>query len=574
MSMKEAMSSDTLKLPLDLIEPNPNQPRKVFNEEKLKGLAQSIKAVGVIQPIVVEMNGEGGRYIIHDGERRWRATKLAGLKEIPVVISAKKNGADVVSDEERLSRALVANIQREDLNLIEVAQGYQDLHDLGWSDKRIAEVAGCSRSKVANARRLLKLPDEIRQPVAEGKISERQAQALLPVYQLPDAVLIKARKGESWQETPEKLINAAIAGRSSTELRDKVSLMVRRATTDISDLAFLNHVFEGAEDIQSAACHTCPSVMLFGKKHRCADFDCLDQKKNYWIALRLAEATEASGLDTLPANIEDMWKQVETFGGWVEVARAMISALSDSGGCVHRNLRLRYEPRFDHYPSVDGYSDVKIVCYHGEGHRCKCLLAATQEHNKNNPDRQDEKEYKKRLENEIVAPAAQVLAEALAESSPDAWRLLLPRMCHVYLDKIKDWSLEKIQMSIARTLISDSVPWNGHADLEQTRRRVQDRLAQAGLSLSDNAPLARLERKIARVLAFVETISEETTQEKIEGNFRNLNDLVEALDEIEAETEQQEQTIRSLIRRIADGLDTLIQAREEREDKRFMRRFR
>lgn len=576
MTMQKAMSSDTLKLPLDLIDPNPNQPRQVFDEEKLQGLAQSIKELGVIQPIVVELSeisDDETRYIIHDGERRWRASRLAGLTEIPVVISAKANVADIASgEEERLSRALVANLQREDLNAIEVAQGYQNLHDLGWSDKKIGQkVASCSRSKVANSRRLLALPDEIRQPIAEGKISERQAQALIPIYKLPAVALEKARDADSWQTTPEKLIKAAINGQSSVGLRNDVSHVIRRSTSDMTDYAFTDHAFDfnGDNVFQAPACQACPVIIKRENKLRCPDFDCLSQKKEAWRELRLAKAAEVSGLQPLPDHMADMWKKVESFGSDLELAKLLLA-----DGCPHENLRLTYEPHFDLYPTVEGYSDVKIWCYHGEGgKRCKCLAAAKRESTKNDPDVQAEKDNKQRLENEIVVPAAQVLASALAAGSTDAWRLLLPRMAHVYLDKVMDWDLEKIQLKIARSLVSDSVPWNGYMDINGVRDRVQDRLAQAGLTLPDNTGLAKIEKRLARVLAWVEAIADETPLAQIEGNFRNLNELLDELDDLEAETEAQEQAIRGMIGLIAAGLETLKKAKDEEHDRKFLKSF-
>lgn len=559
------MNLDTIQLPLEMIEPNPNQPRQVFDQAKLESLAQSIQALGIIQPIVVELAEvleESVRYIIHDGERRWRAAKLAGLKEVPCVLSAKNGGADVASEEERLSRALVANLQREDLNPIETAQGYQDLHDLGLSDAKIAKIVGCSRSTVANARRLLQLPDEIRQPVAQGQISERQAQALLPVYQLPPVALEKAASNIHG-ESPKELIKAAVNGRSSSALRDNVSYLIRRVTTDMTGDPFLAHPFERDEQspCRSSECYGCPDVLKNGKTMRCPDRDCLSWKKNAWSQLRLAEASEASGLEILSDDIEKKWNEVDYFSGWGEELKAVVT----EEGCPHGNLRLEYDQHcFDHYLKVDGYPDIIICCHHGEGTKCKCLAAIKRERNKNDPDRQAEKEGKQRLENEIVAPATQVLYEALAGNEADAWRLLLPRICHVYLDKVQDLSLDDIQQMIARALVNDAVPWNGHIDLEKTLLRVQDKLALAGLALPEADALANLTQRVDRVLGWVEELNEETPLEQIEGNFHNLNELFEGLNELEAENDEQEQAIRGVMSRVAAGVVTLATARDAR----------
>jgi ParB/RepB/Spo0J family partition protein len=177
------MDSNATLVDISLIQPNPEQPRQIFNQAALSGLADSIKAVGVIQPIVIEANPNGDGYIIHDGERRWRATKLAGLTHIPAVIS--QNG---YTDQDRLVRAVVANEQRENLNPVEVARSYQKMADMGMNDGQIAAAVGKSRSVVANARRLLKLPGQHLKALESGDLSERQALALLPLFTMPEPI--------------------------------------------------------------------------------------------------------------------------------------------------------------------------------------------------------------------------------------------------------------------------------------------------------------------------------------------------------------------------------------------------
>lgn len=159
-------------LPLDKLRANPNQPRKTFEEESLKELADSIRAQGIIQPIIVE-DAEDGTYTIVTGERRSRAARLAGLREVPVLI---RN----FSDENRLEVSIIENVQREDLNPIEEATAYKRLMELtGLSQDEVAAKVGKNRSTVANALRLLKLPPVMQKSLETGKISAGHARAIL-----------------------------------------------------------------------------------------------------------------------------------------------------------------------------------------------------------------------------------------------------------------------------------------------------------------------------------------------------------------------------------------------------------
>ncbi len=155
------------------IEPNPDQPRRVFDEEKLLALAESIKNDGLLQPIVVRKDGDVYRIVA--GERRWRACRLAGLKEVAVTV--------IDADDKRVSTlALIENLQREDLNPIEEAEGLGRLQsDYNMTQEEIATTVGRSRPAVANALRLLALPEDVRSLVADGTLSAGHARTLLPL---------------------------------------------------------------------------------------------------------------------------------------------------------------------------------------------------------------------------------------------------------------------------------------------------------------------------------------------------------------------------------------------------------
>ena len=171
-SIEEIASTSAVKLKIMDIEPNRDQPRKIFDEDALAELADSIAKHGVIQPLLVRPMPDGS-YQLVAGERRWRASRMAGLTEVPVVIKE--------ADEQTLMEiALIENLQREDLNAIEEAQGIKALMDtLSLTQDEAAERVGKSRPAVANALRLLKLPDSVIALVSDGKLSPGHARALL-----------------------------------------------------------------------------------------------------------------------------------------------------------------------------------------------------------------------------------------------------------------------------------------------------------------------------------------------------------------------------------------------------------
>ncbi len=173
--IKDFSSSDTdTEIKISELEPNRNQPRKSFDEEKIELLAESIKEHGLIQPVVVSKN-KNGMYTIVAGERRWRAAKKAGLKTIPVSVReyTKKQIAEI---------SLIENLQREDLNAIEEAAGYKSLlDDFNLTQEEVSEIIGKSRSAVANSLRLLSLDEEIQKLVISGKLSGGHARTLISI---------------------------------------------------------------------------------------------------------------------------------------------------------------------------------------------------------------------------------------------------------------------------------------------------------------------------------------------------------------------------------------------------------
>ena len=230
-SVEEISSTSAVKLKIMDIEPNRDQPRKDFDDAALGELADSIAKYGVLQPLLVRpLNG--GSYQLIAGERRWRAARLAGLTEVPVVVRE-------MTDEEAAALALIENLQREDLNPLEEAFGFRKLmDDFGLTQEEAAEKVGKSRPAVANALRLLKLPEAILSLVRDGSISAGHARALLAFpteEQMLETAKLICEKGISVRET-ERLAKKAAKPKKENEqpvrrasFYDEVELTLKEA---------------------------------------------------------------------------------------------------------------------------------------------------------------------------------------------------------------------------------------------------------------------------------------------------------------------------------------------------------
>ncbi len=196
-------------LPIDKLEPNPQQPRLDFNREELEGLAESIRQKGVIQPLIVRRKMGRDVYEIVAGERRWRAAQLAQLHEVPVVIRE-------LDDSEVLEIAIIENIQRSDLSAIEEALGFRQLMTrFGHTQEKLAEALSKSRSHVANLLRLLTLPTDVQDMVRDGRLSAGHARALIGSPKATEMAAQIVAKGLSVRET-EKLVKTQATVKAGT----------------------------------------------------------------------------------------------------------------------------------------------------------------------------------------------------------------------------------------------------------------------------------------------------------------------------------------------------------------------
>jgi ParB family transcriptional regulator, chromosome partitioning protein len=179
----ESGGTGVTEVPVEEIVPNPRQPRTQMDDLELQGLAESIREHGILQPLVVSHDPQSGRYILIAGERRLRASRLAGLETVPVILRQ-------ASDQQRLELALIENVQRADLTPLETAEAYHHLIDeFGMTHEEVAQRVGKSREAVTNTHRLVRLPDEIKDGLAQGLITEGHARALLSLEAHPTALL-------------------------------------------------------------------------------------------------------------------------------------------------------------------------------------------------------------------------------------------------------------------------------------------------------------------------------------------------------------------------------------------------
>ena len=233
-------------LPIELISPNPHNPRRRFADEELADLSRSIREHGVVQPVVVRRAGAGGRYEIIAGERRWRAAQLAGMTEIPAIIRD-------VGDREALELAIVENIQRADLNPVEEAAGFQQLiDDHGYTQADLGQVIGKSRSHVANTLRLLKLPDDVRAMLVDGVLSAGHARALITAddpARLARRIVeggLSVRQAEALAQGPVR--DQARTATAARPEKDPDTVALEKLLSDVTGLAVgISHKQNGGE---------------------------------------------------------------------------------------------------------------------------------------------------------------------------------------------------------------------------------------------------------------------------------------------------------------------------------------
>ena len=226
---EENVLEKVIELKIDEIEPMLNQPRKVFNQEKMEELTDSIRENGVIQPILVVKDKNG--YTIVAGERRWRAAKAAGLTKIPAIVKD-------YTDNRKKQVALIENIQREDLNIVEIARAVKELMDIdGYTQSEVAKITGKNVSTISNITRLLKLPNQVLDMLLKGELVEGQARALLAINDKKKQIEIAKKVAEKklTDRDVERLIYGDEKYQRKTETKKPKSVYYQNVENKLKD---------------------------------------------------------------------------------------------------------------------------------------------------------------------------------------------------------------------------------------------------------------------------------------------------------------------------------------------------
>ena len=227
----EPMASDTRNLrqiPIEMVRPNPNNPRHYFDDETINELAASIRTKGLLQPLMVRQR-DAGIYEIVAGERRWRAAQRAGIHEVPAIIRE-------LSDGEALEIALIENIQRADLNPLEEAQGYQQLmSEFAYTQQQLADSLGKSRSHIANTLRLLNLPDSVRAHIEAGRLTAGHARTLVAADDPASLAMRIIEMGLNVRQTEDLTRDASATKRKTPKAKPEKSPDIKALETQLTD---------------------------------------------------------------------------------------------------------------------------------------------------------------------------------------------------------------------------------------------------------------------------------------------------------------------------------------------------
>jgi ParB/RepB/Spo0J family partition protein len=422
---------------------NPFQPRLDYDDERVTAIAKSIRESGLLQ-VPLARRVATDRYELAFGHTRLRAFAQLAKKDaarfgrMPLIVRE-------MTDETMALHAWTENKDRKDLTAYEEARAIERYTTVfGWSTQQAAAKLHLDRSTVANKLRLLKLPQAAIEQLRRGALSERQAQALLPLAELPESLA----KEQFWAGNVmgsvagvNDLISKASA-HDSTTLRQAVTTYLDRATIVIKDKPWRNLDVPG---VRSASCSDCP--IRLASSDRCPNKVCADLKERAWHA---QQATAAAASVGLPTTACSGYSDHDDLRG---VNLKAIREKAKEKGCG--NLAVLFSPNsyFDH--KIEGYKNCGIVCGHGFGKRCACKMALARSGNPAASQEAKERAERAKIKAELLGPAEQAAARALASATPAVWRTLLKQIDHQAESKLpKDANLAAIQAAIAAKLVN------------------------------------------------------------------------------------------------------------------------
>ncbi len=459
----DGRAQGTTTVPLEFVDDNPFQERSEYGD--LTDLANDIREHGLLQPPVVRQ--ARGRYELAFGHRRKRACELAGMTAMPVVIRR-------LTDEEMATIAFSENEQRMDVTAIDKAVAIQTMITrFGWSQQQVADKLSVSRPAVSNLLRLLKLPEEVQTAVASGDVSQRSAMAVLAVLDVPEDVRKRSDANYDVQVRSSAIVRAALDGASSDEIRTRTARMLQQYATAIHEMPWYKVAFDG--EVVAPLCSGCEHALKRDSGVYCTGpVECLTNKAKVFAIDDLAEAAAAIGLPAVGLVGHYEYTVMDEYN-----TRKTLKRLLAGEGCEHGLLGLRWVPEDRRYGTrpYPEFPQAEAVCHHGQGKKCKCVLA-----DQRSKAAQGEGKTTASAQKLILSKAVPILAAALVEVDEGLLRhVLAEEMSYSVAPSSTTlaWSRQELAENVAEYLVRRRVPdWRSVND---NRAEVTKMFTDAGL---------------------------------------------------------------------------------------------
>ena len=442
-------------IPVERLRANPYQRRTIAiadADPSLIELSSDIALHSIHQPLVVRPDpGEPGCYQIAAGHRRHAAARLAGLSTVPCIVRP-------LDDRQMLDVVFSENYHRADISPIDRAHLIQEYVDAGLTHQQIADRLSLSRPTVSNALRLLKLPDYVQASIISGAISQRQADALLPLTTLPEANIKRLSEWDSLGH----IVKMAKDGVSSDSVRERVNISINNATRALHD-HWSNYNFQDLDGIVTARCTDCVQVIRNAGQTRCLGLPCWDRKSSAWQAIENAELVAKTGVLFLPEVID--YREYDVL---YSPQRSLLELPEPPAPPtiqpVCNNLRLRRAPYTNNF---------EYVCYHPDKKNCACLAAIER----------TAATTGKTAWQAISRATSYALSVHLQTFTIDALRLLAWQDASGRDRRtLGQWTAEQCIAQIVPRMIGNHTPYEPTANIPETRRAMQALLTLAGVA--------------------------------------------------------------------------------------------
>lgn len=506
-------------VPLDDIDDNPYQPRQSYDQAALEELATSIESNGLQQPPAGRRLPDGRVQLVF-GHRRKRAYDVLRAKDpawstMPVMIVE-------ASDEDMAARAWTENTERQDLTAIEQAQAIQRMIDsFGWTQADVARRLGLAPATVANKLRLLRAPAEVQEAVATGALSERQAGAMAPVWDLP-APALEAARNRSGYGSISNLIQLAREGHSSDALRARASEVVKTQTESLTDNPWVDIDLGHVARVVASRCSLCQYRILSGGEPRCAgNRTCYTAKSNAWEDMQRDALAQATGVRALPS--------AETqYSSFYSDDKAMVEQQGLNKPPFCERLRVKPSP-YGGGLLVEGAENAELVCAHG-GRGCECLARIKKDISK------DGKAQWKLMRQQTV----EALTAALLQPTQDTMRLWASLYApYDKVDQVVSWRMEDVVSVIVKALLDRAKPYDAEKKPEETRLAMEKMLARGNIAAPwslvavmapEPSPLDRMRGRAQMLTTCITSATSETPL--VQDLERLADNSREALDEL------------------------------------------